>query len=77
MENLPTTVVYFGLFIFKVSVMRSAVVECTNCDQKVPFSSLRRGTEWTMGLRSAVGYVSDCRCRGRKFDPGPNPHFRK
>ena len=34
------------------------------------------------GLRSAVGNmsgyrcVSDCRSRGRKFDPGPVPYFR-
>ena len=34
------------------------------------------------GLRSAVGNVSgyrcvsDCRSRGREFDPGPVPYFR-
>ena len=34
------------------------------------------------GPRSAVGnvsgyrYVSDCRSRGREFDPGPVPYFR-
>ena len=34
------------------------------------------------GPRSAVGNVSgyrcvsDCRSRGREFDPGPVPHFR-
>ena len=34
------------------------------------------------GLRSAVGNVSgyrcvsDCRYRGREFDPGPVPYFR-
>ena len=35
------------------------------------------------GLRSAVGNmsgyrcVSDCRSRGREFDPGPVPYFRR
>ena len=34
------------------------------------------------GPRRAIGYVSgnrcesDCRSRGRKFDPGPVPYFR-
>ena len=38
-------------------------------------------TEWA-GPRSAVGNVSgyrcvsDCRSRGREFDPGPVPYFR-
>ena len=37
---------------------------------------------WGAGLRSAVGNVSgyrcvsDCRSRGREFDPGPVPYFR-
>ena len=37
---------------------------------------------WTTGPRSAVGNVSgnrcesDCRSRGREFDPGPVPYFR-
>ena len=28
------------------------------------------------GLLSAVGNVSDCRSRGREFDPGPVSYFR-
>ena len=38
--------------------------------------------QYYTGLRSAVGNVSgyrcvsDCRSRGRKFDPGPVPYFR-
>ena len=28
------------------------------------------------GPHSAVGKVSDCRSRGREFDPGPVPYFR-
>ena len=28
------------------------------------------------GSRSAVGNMSDCRSRGREFDPGPIPYFR-
>ena len=37
---------------------------------------------WKAGPRSAVGNVSgyrcvsDCRFRGREFDPGPAPYFR-
>ena len=37
---------------------------------------------WVFGPRSAVGNVSgyrcvsDCRSRGREFDPGPVPYFR-
>ena len=37
---------------------------------------------WFTGPRSAVGNVSgyrcvsDCRSRGREFDPGPVPYFR-
>ena len=38
--------------------------------------------DFLTGPRSAVGNVSgykcvsDCRSRGRKFDPGPVPYFR-
>ena len=39
-------------------------------------------TQYCTGPRSAVGHVSgnrcesDCRSRGREFDPGPVPYFR-
>ena len=42
----------------------------------------KKGTDQTAGPRSAVGNVSgyrcvsDCRSRGREFDPGPVPYFR-
>ena len=38
--------------------------------------------DWDAGPHSAVGNVSgyrcvsDCRSRGREFDPGPAPYFR-
>ena len=41
-----------------------------------------RSLDLHTGPRSAVGYVSgnrcksDCRSRGREFDPGPVPYFR-
>ena len=30
-----------------------------------------------VGNMSGCRYVSDCRSRGRKFDPGPVPYFRE
>ena len=52
------------------------------CDKFVLiFSSLERLTTKFTGPRSAVGNVSgyrcvsDCRSRGREFDPGPVPYF--
>ena len=44
--------------------------------------SLSNSTTVSAGPRSAVGNVSgyrcvsDCRSRGREFDPGPVPYFR-
>ena len=44
--------------------------------------SLKATTKKLAGPRSAVGNVSgyrsvsDCRSRGREFDPGPVPYFR-
>ena len=34
--------------------------------------------KYTMGSPNVSGYrcVSDCRSRGREFDPGPVPYFR-
>ena len=50
-------------------------------DQESKQSSTTPNKEFT-GPRSAVGNVSgyrcvsDCRSRGREFDPGPVPYFR-
>ena len=47
-----------------------------------PFKNIFRLYCGLAGPRSAVGNVSgyrcvsDCRSRGRKFDPGPVPYFR-
>ena len=35
----------------------------------------RAGPRSTVGNMSDCRYVSDCRSRGRKFDPGPVPYF--
>ena len=42
------------------------------CDSSVVLSKLQ---EICTLRRSAVGNVSDCRSRGREFDPGPVPYF--
>ena len=53
-------------------------------DREVEATSHCKGSlsDWLTGPRSAVGNVSgyrcvsDCRSRGREFDPGPVPYFR-
>ena len=64
---------FASLFINEISVIRFLIIS---------WYSLSSNKLLLAGLRTAVGNVSgyrcesDCRSRGRKFDPGPVPYFR-
>ena len=59
---------------FYIGFYAYAIIGHTRADQLLP--------QLLTGPRSAVGNVSgnrcesDCRSRGREFDPGPVPYFR-
>ena len=42
----------------------------------IPEPYLRAGPRSAVGNVSGYRCVSDCRSRGREFDPGPVPYFR-
>ena len=70
--NIDITLIWMQLHVILSNFVRSFTVR--NCIHLIYTT--------TTGPRSAVGNVSgyrcvsDCRSRGREFDPGPVPYFR-
>ena len=44
--------------------------------RKLVYKGLKAGPRSAVGNVSGYRCVSDCRSRGREFDPGPVPYFR-
>ena len=71
----------FGI-CFSVSNWSEAQADRYTCCAPFNRSFFSKDTVSWAGPRSAVGNVSgyrcvsDCRSRGREFDPGPVPYFR-
>ena len=63
----------------KQAVLMIQIVPCYKCPPQIfyfVFTFTRTGPRSAVGNVSGYRCVSDCRSRGREFDPGPVPYFR-
>ena len=69
---------YCILFVDYVTLMftmQHAAEKKVNC-MSAKYHSFKAGPRSAVGNVSGYRCVSDCRSRGREFDPGPVPYFR-
>ena len=61
-----------------ISLPLGAIFWIMNCDSGIywPFTLFNCRASSAVGNVSGYRYLSDCRSRGREFDPGPVPYFR-
>ena len=61
---------------FTVNFLRTTVMLTVYCDLREGYKPAVAGPRSAVGNVSGYRCVSDCRFRGREFDPGPVPYFR-
>ena len=59
-----------------LSVLNTVLSANSDSDVMFCFQSYQAGPRSAVGNVSGYRCVSDCRSRGREFDPGPVPYFR-